>query len=88
MTVDPEQHTFRYTIEFYLLKHLSHYVQPGAQLLRLPAEADALAFRNPDGRIVLVACNPEAEPMDLAVKSGGRTCALSLQPHSFNTLVF
>jgi glucosylceramidase len=87
VTVDPEQHTFRYTIEFYLLKHVSHYVQPGAQLLCLPAEADALAFRNPDGRVVLVVCNPEAKPLDLQVKLGSRTCALSMPPHSFNTLI-
>ena len=88
VTVNPEQHSFRYTIEFYLLKHVSHYVQPGAQLLRLPAEADALAFRNPDGQVVLVAANPEKQPRDLLVKSGRKACSLSLPPCSFNTLVF
>ena len=60
----------------------------GAQLLRLPAGTDALAFRNPDGRIVLVAANPEKQPQDLVVKCGRREQSLSLPACSFNTLVF
>jgi ABC-2 type transport system permease protein len=47
-----------------------------------------VAFRNPDGRIVLVAANPEKQPHDLVVKCGGREQSLSLPACSFNTLVF
>lgn len=87
VTVDSEQHTFRYTIEYYLLKHVSHYVQSGAKLLRLPAGTDALAFLNPDGSIALVAANPLEKSVDLQVRLCGREQTLSLPPCSFNTLI-
>ena len=87
VTVEPEQHSFRYTIEYYLLKHVSHFVQSGARLLRLPEGTDALAFLNPDGSIVLVAANPLEKPLDLQVRLRGREQTLSLPPRSFNTLI-
>ena len=87
VTVEPEQHSFRYTIEYYLLKHVSHYVRCGARLLCLPEGTDALAFLNPDGRIVLVAANPLEKPLDLQVRLRGREQTFSLSPHSFNTLI-
>ncbi len=87
VTVEPEQHTFRYTIEYYLLKHVSHFVRSGARLLCLPEGTDALAFLNPDGSIVLVAANPLEKPLDLQVWLRGREQTLSLPPCSFNTLI-
>lgn len=87
VTVEPEQHSFRYTIEYYLLKHVSHFVQSGARLLRLPVGTDALAFLNPDGSIVLVAANSLEKPLDLQVRLRGREQTLSLSPRSFNTLI-
>ena len=87
VTVDSEQHTFRYTIEYYLLKHVSHYVQSGAKLLRLPEGTDALAFLNPDGSIALVAANPLEKSVDLQVRLRGREHTLSLPHCSFNTLI-
>ncbi len=87
VTVEPEQHSFRYTIEYYLLKHVSHFVQSGARLLRLPEGTDALAFLDPDGSIVLVAANPLEKPLDLQVRLRGREQTLSLPPCSFNTLI-
>lgn len=87
VTVEPEQHSFRYTIEYYLLKHVSHFVQSGARLLRLPVGTDALAFLNPDGSIVLVAANSLEKPLDLQVRLRGREQTFSLSPRSFNTLI-
>ena len=87
VTVDSEKHTFRYTIEYYLLKHMSHYVQSGARLLRLPAGTDALAFLNPDGSIALVAANPLEKPMVLRVRLLGREQTLSVPACSFNTWI-
>lgn len=54
--VDPEEKTLTLQPEFYLMKHFSHFIKPGAHLLRTKGRwtANSLAFENPDGSIVLV----------------------------------
>ncbi len=37
VTVDTTAKTFAYNHEYYLMKHVSHFVRPGARVLRLPA---------------------------------------------------
>ena len=39
-----------YTDEFYLMKHLSHFVQPGSRRLKVSAPGNMLAFRNHEAR--------------------------------------
>ena len=68
VTVDKERKTFRYTPEYYVLKHASHYVRPGAKVLDIQGGyEDALAFLNPDGRIVLLLANQEDVPKTVGV---------------------
>ena len=68
VTVDKEQKTFRYTPEYYVLKHASHFVRPGAKVLAIQGGyEDALAFLNPDGRIVLLLANQEDVPKTVGV---------------------
>jgi glucosylceramidase len=88
VTVDEAAHTYQFNHEYYLLKHLSHYVQPGAKRLTTSgAFANLLAFQNPDKSVVVVAHNDTnaAQPMRLRV--GTRTLAPVLPANSFNTLV-
>ncbi len=49
-----------YTPEFYLMKHYAHFVKRGAKYVLLKGEFSSCcsAFRNPDGTLVIVACNP------------------------------
>lgn len=69
VTVDKGNKTFRYTPEYYVLKHASHFVRPGAKVLELTGGNfdDALAFLNPDGRIVLLLANQEDVPKTVGV---------------------
>ena len=69
VTMDKDHKTFRYTPEYYVLKHASHFVQPGARVLELAGGNydDALAFLNPDGRIVLLLANQEDVPKTVGV---------------------
>ena len=88
VTVDASARTFKWNHEYYLLKHVSHFVQPGAT--RVDTEGtcdDALAFRNPDGRVVVVVRNgrPHARTVNVAI--GADAFALALDPDSFNTVV-
>ena len=91
VTVNPETRSYRFTIEYYLLKHVSHYVAPGARLILLPSDTDALAFLNPDGRVVLVVANrTDADrlvSLTLGTRKRERPCCVRLPACSFNTLV-
>jgi glucosylceramidase len=88
VTVDSVARTFKYTYEYYLLKHFSHYVQPGAQRLATSGTfTNLLAFRNPDKTIVVVLHNSKKERITPVLKIGEQTLLCPLPPDSFNTLV-
>jgi glucosylceramidase len=88
ITVDRATRRVRFNPEFHLLQHFSHFIVPGARSLALPrAGLPALAFRNPDGEIVLVVANPSAAPRVIAVQCDGRWLQAACPSHSFSTLV-
>ena len=87
ISVDPETKTYKYNYEYYLMKHASHYVLPGAHLLSVSgAFDDILAFRNSDGGLVLILCNKEETVKNLNLKIGDKVLSLSLQANSINTI--
>jgi glucosylceramidase len=87
VTVDTEAKTYTYNYEYYLLKHFSHYVLPGAQMLSISGEfTDLLAFKNPDKSIVLVIYNEKDEKIQPNIKVGNQIIAPELMPRSFNTV--
>jgi glucosylceramidase len=87
VTVDPAAKTFKWNHEYHLLKHLSHFVQPGATRVETEGTADdALAFRNRDGGVVVVARNARLYPQPVTVAAGGATLSVTLEPDSYSTL--
>ena len=90
VTVDPATHEFRFNHEHYLLKHVSHFVRPGAQVLptlSFTGHENQLAFRNPDGEIVLVAHNDLGVEQTVAILIDGAAFEPTLAADSFNTFV-
>ncbi|MEO0033599.1 MAG: hypothetical protein RIS94_3357, partial [Pseudomonadota bacterium] len=90
VVVDPKSGTFRLSEDYWLLRHLAAHVKPGAHML--PAESffgftDQLAFRNPDGSLVLVASNAIAQPQTVRYAIGGKLLSLTFAPDSLNTIV-
>ena len=71
--------------EFYLMKHFSHFVKPGARYLEAGGEwsANTTAFRNPDGSVVLAVMNPLEERVNVEIDGQ----AYTLPERSFNTIV-
>jgi glucosylceramidase len=59
LTVDRATRALTVTPAYYVFRHLSQFVDPGARRLGTLGNADALAFANPDGGIVAVLYNPE-----------------------------
>jgi len=85
VSVDTVNKTYQYNYEYYLIKHVSHFVQPGARRLATSgAFADLLAFRNPDGSVVLVAYNSGAA-RKLNVQVGDQSLEANLPADSFNS---
>lgn len=88
VTVNPANKTYKYNYEYYLMKHFSHYVLPGAKRLAVSGEFDnMLAFKNTDGSIVLVMQNRENQPVTPKVKIGEDVISFTLEPQSFSTIV-
>lgn len=74
-----------YNPEYYLMKHLSHFVRPGAYRLSTSGGKDHLAFVNPDGTIVLLLVNLDNQEKTTVVDLGGKTFTVPLKAKSFNT---
>ena len=74
------------TPEYYLFQHFSHFVLPGSVKLESCGNFDdALAFRAPDGKVVLILANKQAFAQPVSVKVGALNLSAKLPPKSFNT---
>jgi glucosylceramidase len=88
VSVDLQKRTLSYNFEYYLLKHVSHYVMPGARLLETGGTfANLLAFVNPDTSIIVIACNDEKADKIVKIKVGNKMISPLLKADSFNTFV-
>jgi glucosylceramidase len=90
VVVDPEAGSFEYTHEYYVLKHVSHFVQPGARLVPTLSYAgyeNQVAFRNPDGSLVVVMQNDTSEKMPVSILVGDQVVSPVLPADSLSTFV-
>jgi glucosylceramidase len=88
LVVVNEDKTFAWTPEYYVMKHVSHYVQPGAKRLQPEGSYnDLLAFVNPDRSIVVIAGNEEAADRTVRIKAGETVYSLLLKANSLSTLL-
>jgi glucosylceramidase len=82
-----EDGTYNLTYEYYLLKHASHFVKPGARFIPVKGEYDdMLAFRNPDGTLVLILHNGDYSEAEKTVAVDGKVISAVLPAGSFSTL--
>lgn len=89
VSVDTEKKLVKYNPEYYLMKHLAHYLKPGAHYLTLQDDADDLvAFVNPDGKKVVLAVNREKDAKRIAINIDGRYINIEMKAKSFYTLYF
>lgn len=87
VSIDTTNNSFRYNHEYYLLKHVSHFVQQGAKLLSSSGPFDnLLAFKNPDGSTILVIQNELKESRQITFKLDDKFISVPLTADSFTTL--
>ena len=81
-TITADTHEVRHNPEYYVMRHFSKYVRPGAKVLGTTSHFNsmAIAFRNPDGTIVVVTQNALEDDASRGFKA-------TLAPRSFNTFV-
>ena len=87
VTVNEAEKTFSFTPEYYVMKHVSHYVLPGAKVLKLGGDCkNALAFLNTNGSLVVVLGNQTDYPYTLNLQFGEHTYEIHLAAQSLSTL--
>jgi glucosylceramidase len=89
VTVLRKEHRVRYNPEFYLMEHLSHFVQLKAT--RIGAEGDwpdSLAFRNPDGSTIVLMGNFTAQDVQIHLGSRQKSYRFLLPTTSIATATF
>jgi len=88
ISVDLKNKSFVYNYEYYLLKHVSHFVIAGARLLETAVpDNNVLAFVNPDKSIVLIVRNEDKSEKQISIKVGNLEINPLLKADSFNTFV-
>lgn len=95
LTIDlsnPEKPAVKPELDYYVLGHASKFVLPGA--VRIASDEPAgtavkdVAFRNPDGTVVLYALNTGTAAQELRIGFHGKTAATTLPAGSVATFVW
>jgi glucosylceramidase len=87
VSVDTVAKTYRYNHDYYLLKHLTHFVDVGAKAVDVSGTCDdALSFVNPTGAVVVLLRNELSHSQMVQVQALDRTLTVELPPDSISTL--
>ncbi len=86
-TVNPETGELIRQPEFYLMKHLSHFVKKGAKVLSTAGHftSNTIAFENPDGSIILVVGSSMKHQRSFTFEHGEKSFSAIIPPHSIHT---
>jgi glucosylceramidase len=85
LTVDRNSGTLTATPAYYVFRHISYFVDPGA--VRIGTQGgDALAFQNPDGSIITVVFNSGGQPATTSVAVGGTTVQFTVPGRGWATV--
>jgi glucosylceramidase len=88
ISVDYETGALKRNYEYYEMKHISGFVRPGAVYLGTEGSMEeAMAFRNPDGSIVVLAAEKTGTPRDLTIKAGDKSLKVNIPANSVNTII-
>lgn len=90
VVVDEATGAWRFSHEYYLLKHVSNLVAVGARYIPTMSYTgfeNQIVFQNPDGSLVLVMQNDLKVPVSVRVMLGNRMIKPTLPADSFSTFV-
>lgn len=88
ISVDYETGKYQFNYEYYEMKHISHFVKPGAVYLGTSGSHDqTLAFRNPDGEVVLLIAETSGNAENVTITAGDKTAKVHIPASSLSTVV-
>jgi len=87
LVVDRDSDTLIATPAYYVFRHLSYFVDPGAVRLDTTG-GNALAFRNPDGSLIAVVHNAGQGAASINVALGGTTVQVQVPGQGWATINF
>ena len=87
---DPEKPAVKPELDYYVLGHASRFLLPGAMRVASDeaGEIKDVAFRNPDGSVVLYALNRGRAVQDLRVRFRGKSAVATLPAGAVTTLTW
>lgn len=86
ITVHSTTNEVTYNPQYYLTKHFSHYIAPGARRIQTSGNyGDKIAFQNPDGEIILIVKNSGSVDYPVAIKLGDKKLKPTVPAHSIST---
>ncbi len=87
ITVDEETKKVTYQPEYYVMKHFSHFVKPGARKVVTKGHwtSNAVVFENPNGELVVIVGNAMDIDRELTFKYEGESFSAIIKAHSINT---
>ncbi len=86
ISVDTARHKIFMNPEYYIFKHVCHFVHPGARKLK-STSSNALSFMNPSGELVMIVSNPSEKEEALAFLMNKFIIKAQMKAKSFNTIV-
>jgi glucosylceramidase len=88
INIDRRTKEVRYNYEYYVMKHFSHFIAPGAARIGSFGYdgGRSIAFRNPDGRIFCMLDNPTSEGRDVSIYVGMERYDVRLEADSIYTV--
>lgn len=88
VTIDRKTKAVVYNPQFYMFKHFSYFVAPGAKKIETSGNCDdKIAFKNPDGNIVLVVQNAKDSDNIIVINFNGKMVRPTLPARSWNTFI-
>jgi glucosylceramidase len=85
LTVNTSSKTLNITPAYYVFRHFSQFVDPGARVVGVTG-GDAVAFKNPNGSIVTVMYNSGGAKTSI-VQAAGKKVSFSMPGSGWATVV-
>ncbi len=88
--VKPETDEVYFTPIYYVMKHFSKYIRPGAIIIEAKSKEDKLmltAAKNPDNSIVVVIFNPEEHKKNVTLNLNQKNVQFSISEKALQTII-
>lgn len=85
LVVDRSAQTLIVTPAYYVFRHYSQYIAPGATRIAISGSEDALAFKNPDGSVIVEVYNKGNTTWTTTVSVGGSMYQFDVPAHGWAT---